>query len=175
MLCIQLINYPTTVHNYPPNLVKYLSVIWFLQLIISCHKACSSCWSFQMSVSSQNFVCTSSIHTFPMLPTQWPGCWWLQFILITDLLNVNIYYYYLLLEFFFTIGSKDPEGKKLKKVKIKSGVARHLYRPGTHGQRKSLETEQSWSVVWQLHGDYYYYYYFKHYNRGLRFLLSLSH
>jgi len=29
-------------------------------------------------------------------------------------------------------------------------VARHQNHPGTHGQRNSLETERSWSVVWWL-------------------------
>ena len=58
----------------------------------------------------------------------------------------------LLLFFFFFSPSvvKIPRVKSSKKLKSKAGVARHLNRPWTHGQRKSLETERSWSVVWWL-------------------------
>jgi len=45
---------------------------------------------------------------------------------------------------------KIPRLKSSKKLKSKAGVARHLNRPGTHGQLKSLETERSWSIVWWL-------------------------
>jgi len=66
--------------------------------------------------------------------------------------TINYYYYYFFYYFlFFTLGSKIPRVKSSKKLKSKAGVARlHLNRPGTHGQRKSLETERSWSVVWWL-------------------------
>ena len=63
--------------------------------------------------------------------------------------NINLL---LLLTLFILIPSvvKILGVKSSKKLKSKAGVATHLNRPGTFGQQKSLEIEQS----------YYYYYYY---------------